>query len=72
MGLSQMICSTFWLPKTATLSDYQAAAVLASDACYRDDVARILTAQGETYRQQGLTSAAYGLALGESLALLGQ
>jgi sugar phosphate isomerase/epimerase len=26
MGLSQMICSTFWLPKTATLSDYQAAA----------------------------------------------
>jgi sugar phosphate isomerase/epimerase len=26
MGLSQMICSTFWLPKTATISDYQAAA----------------------------------------------
>ncbi len=26
MGLSQMICSTFWLPKTATLSDYYAAA----------------------------------------------
>lgn len=26
MGLTQMICSTFWLPKTATLSDYQAAA----------------------------------------------
>jgi sugar phosphate isomerase/epimerase len=26
MGLSQMICSTFWLPKTATLSDYQSAA----------------------------------------------
>jgi len=26
MGLSQMICSTFWLPKTATLADYQAAA----------------------------------------------
>ena len=24
--LTQMICSTFWLPKTATLSDYQAAA----------------------------------------------
>jgi sugar phosphate isomerase/epimerase len=23
MGLSQMICSTFWLPKTATLKDYQ-------------------------------------------------
>ena len=26
LGLSQMICSTFWLPKTATLSDYEAAA----------------------------------------------
>src|SRR6478735_10319870 len=26
MGLSQMICSTFWLPKTATLNDYFAAA----------------------------------------------
>ena len=26
MGLTQMICSTFWLQKTATLSDYQAAA----------------------------------------------
>lgn len=26
MGLTQMICSTFWLPKTAHLSDYQAAA----------------------------------------------
>jgi sugar phosphate isomerase/epimerase len=26
MGLTQMICSTFWLPKTATLSDYQASA----------------------------------------------
>ena len=24
IGLTQMICSTFWLPKTATLSDYQA------------------------------------------------
>ncbi|MEP7322422.1 MAG: TIM barrel protein [Saprospiraceae bacterium] len=24
LGLSQMICSTFWLPKTATLSDYHA------------------------------------------------
>jgi sugar phosphate isomerase/epimerase len=23
MGLTQMICSTFWLPKTATLKDYQ-------------------------------------------------
>ena len=26
MGLSQMICSTFWLPKTATLNDYFASA----------------------------------------------
>lgn len=26
LGLSQMICSTFWLPKTATLDDYRAAA----------------------------------------------
>src|SRR5688572_24271282 len=26
MGMTQMICSTFWLPKTATISDYQASA----------------------------------------------
>ena len=26
LGLSQMICSTFWLPKTATINDYLAAA----------------------------------------------
>ena len=26
MGMTQMICSTFWLPKTATLDDYRAAA----------------------------------------------
>jgi sugar phosphate isomerase/epimerase len=26
LGLTQMICSTFWLPKTATLNDYLAAA----------------------------------------------
>ena len=26
LGLSQMICSTFWLPQTATLDDYYAAA----------------------------------------------
>lgn len=26
MGMTQMICSTFWLPKTATINDYQAAA----------------------------------------------
>jgi len=52
-------------------SDYRAAAVLASGADYSDDVTRILTAQLETYRQQGLTSAAYGLALAEWLAGLG-
>lgn len=26
LGISDIICSTFWLPKTATISDYQAAA----------------------------------------------
>ena len=26
LGLTQMICSTFWLPKTATLNDYLVAA----------------------------------------------
>lgn len=26
LGLAQMICSTFWLPKTATLDDYRASA----------------------------------------------
>ena len=26
LGLTQMICSTFWLPKTSTLNDYLAAA----------------------------------------------
>ncbi|TKK69257.1 sugar phosphate isomerase/epimerase [Ilyomonas limi] len=26
LGLTQMICSTFWLPKTATINDYYAAA----------------------------------------------
>jgi len=26
LGMTQMICSTFWLPKTATISDYQASA----------------------------------------------
>jgi hypothetical protein len=52
-------------------SDYRAAAVLASGADYRDDVTRILTTQSETYRQQGLVSATFGLALAESLALPG-
>jgi hypothetical protein len=52
-------------------SDYRAAAVLASGADYGDDVTRILTAQRDTYRQQGLRSAAYGLALAEWLAVSG-
>jgi hypothetical protein len=52
-------------------SDYRAAAVLASGADYRGDVTRILTAQNETYRQEGLRSAVYGLALAEWLAVLG-
>jgi uncharacterized protein YyaL (SSP411 family) len=52
-------------------SDYRSAAVLACDADYREDVTRILTAQGETYREQGLMSATYGLALAEWLAVLG-
>ena len=52
-------------------SDYRAAAVLASGADYRNDVTRILTAQRDTYRQQGLRSAAYGLALSEWHAVLG-
>jgi uncharacterized protein YyaL (SSP411 family) len=52
-------------------SDYRAAAVLASGADYGEDVTRILTAQLDTYRQQGLGSAAYGLALAEWLSVLG-
>jgi hypothetical protein len=51
-------------------SDYRAAAVLASGADYRGDVTRILTAQNETYRQEGLRSAAYGLALAEWVTVL--
>lgn len=46
-------------------SDYRAAAVLASDADYLADAARILTAQGRAYRERGLDSAVYGLALTE-------
>jgi hypothetical protein len=46
-------------------SDYRTAAVLASDADYLADAARILTAQGLVYRERGLDSAVYGLALTE-------
>jgi hypothetical protein len=52
-------------------SDYRAAAVLASGADYRGDVTRILAAQRDTYRQHGVGSAAYGLALAEWLDALG-
>ena len=44
-------------------SDYRAAAVIRSDADYAADAARILRAQRDTYREQGVTSASYGLAL---------
>jgi sugar phosphate isomerase/epimerase len=43
MGLSQMICSTFWLPKTATLSDYQAAADKLNKAAEKIKAAGMLT-----------------------------
>jgi hypothetical protein len=52
-------------------NDYRAAAVLASDADYKDDASRILTAEAETSRQLGLMGAVFGLALAEWLALLG-
>jgi sugar phosphate isomerase/epimerase len=41
LGLSQMICSTFWLPKTATLKDYQ-------------DHADQLNKAGEKIKQAGM------------------
>jgi uncharacterized protein YyaL (SSP411 family) len=44
-------------------SDYRAAAVIRSDADYAADAARILHSQRETYREHGVTSASYGLAL---------
>ncbi len=43
MGLTQMICSTFWLPKTSTLSDYQAAADKLNKAAEKINAAGIQT-----------------------------
>jgi uncharacterized protein YyaL (SSP411 family) len=44
---------------------YRAAAVVAPDADYVRDAARVLEAQKTSYRDHGLASAAYGLALAE-------
>ena len=44
-------------------SDYRAAAVIRPDADYAADAARILRSQRDTYREHGVTSASYGLAL---------
>ena len=44
-------------------SDYRAAAVIRSDADYAGDAARILRAQRGTFREHGVRSAPYGLAL---------
>ena len=44
-------------------SDYRAAAVIRSDADYAGDAARILRSQRDTFREHGVTSASYGLAL---------
>ncbi|MBS1600941.1 MAG: sugar phosphate isomerase/epimerase [Bacteroidetes bacterium] len=41
MGFTQMICSTFWLPKTATVKDYE-------------DAADKLNAAGEKIKQAGM------------------
>lgn len=43
--------------------DYRAAAVIRADADYAGDAARILAAQGRAFREHGVTSAPYGLAL---------
>ncbi|HEV2483239.1 MAG TPA: TIM barrel protein, partial [Puia sp.] len=43
MGLSQMICSTFGLPKTATLGDYQAAVDKLNMAAYKIKEAGMIT-----------------------------
>jgi sugar phosphate isomerase/epimerase len=43
MGLTQMICSTFWLPKTATLNDYFAAADKLNKAAEKIKAAGIQT-----------------------------
>jgi hypothetical protein len=44
-------------------SDYRAAAVIRPDADYAGDAARILRSQRDTFREHGVTSAPYGLAL---------
>jgi sugar phosphate isomerase/epimerase len=43
MGLSQMICSTFGLPKTATLGDYQKAVDQLNTAAYKIKEAGMIT-----------------------------
>jgi sugar phosphate isomerase/epimerase len=43
MGLSQMICSTFGLPKTATLGDYQEAVDKLNTAAYKIKEAGMIT-----------------------------
>ena len=43
MGLSQMICSTFGLPKTATLGDYQKAVDVLNTAAYKVKEAGMIT-----------------------------
>ena len=43
MGLSQMICSTFGLPKTATLGDYQKAVDTLNTAAYKVKEAGMIT-----------------------------
>jgi hypothetical protein len=44
-------------------SDYRAAAVIRPGADYAGDAARILASQGQAFREHGVTSAPYGLAL---------
>lgn len=44
LGISHMILSTFWLPKTATISDYQAAADKLNKAAEKIKKAGLLTA----------------------------
>jgi len=43
MGLSQMVCSTFGLPKTATLGDYQKAVDALNTAAYKIKEAGMIT-----------------------------
>lgn len=44
LGLNDMICSTFWLPKTATLDDYKAAAAKLNAAAEKIKAAGMQTA----------------------------